>query len=365
MISQDPCSSTYWLNSLFHSLSQHFTRSEPRTRAWNYLINLVGTPPEEGASSRRNLAHRSSDRRPDSAQRLLTSARWDDKHVRKGLLDFLVNHCGSETSTFYVIETSFAKKGSKAAALKRQFSVDTGRLENCQTAVTLFCRTANGNLFMVDCDLYVPRECFEDTGSRRMLPQELAYRSKSQIASGLIENAIRGGMIPNKVFVSLMCPGKTHVQHVLQLRRIPHCMPLTSLDLARGPGEQRSRGVSVRPSHAPHGGLVPRPAEAHSRGSRLGSSPGNTGKRRYFYVYDPASDTFSDMGRAAQELDQARQAWNAARECVRFDRYSVRSLLGWHRHMTLAMVALAAWEMARTSVRAQEAQEYRRPVPVR
>lgn len=357
MNSPEPSTADYWLNALFCSLSQNFTRSEPRTRAWHYLQNLIGSPRNEETVGRRNLACRAEDRRSDSAQRLLTTARWDDKQVRRGLLDFIASRYQNEKNTFFVIETSFAKKGNKATALSRQFSVDSNRLENCQIAVMLFYGTKEGHRFLVDCDLYVPRACIEDPATRRMLPKGTTYRSKSQIASVLIENAIRGGLTPSRALVALMCPDKTRIQHAMQARRIPLCMPLTSLDLLRS-----AEGGPVRSRSGGHPGP---PGVRLQTGTVTTSEARPPSKRGYYYVYDPAAVTFQDVSHAAWELDQMRQAWNSARACVRFDRYSVRSMLGWHRHMTLAMVALTSRELARTHSSPQRPDAQRSPVPVR
>lgn len=342
MTTPDVSSSTYWISAIFQSLSQNFARSEPRTRAWNYLYNLVETPQDENQACRRNLACRPDDRRPDSAQRLLTTARWDEQRVRRELLDFIARRCERQKCTFYVLETAFVKKGNKTVALSHQFSVDTGRRENCQISVMLFCGTADGNRFLVDCDLYVPRECVEVPDGERMIPNGTVYRSKSQIAVSLLENAMRRGLVPDRVLVSLMCPDKTTVQRMLRARRIPHYMPLTSLDLARNEtAAPAGRVGDARPDVTVAQGARPRVGRA--------ALPDQVaGRYGYYYVYDPSPITFQDVTGAAAELKRMRQAWSSARECVRFDRYSVRSMLGWHRHMSLAMIALTGWELART-----------------
>ena len=62
-------------------------------------------------------------------------ARWDADLVRDDLRTYLVEHLSDAAGVLVVDETGFLKKGSKSAAVQRQYSGTAGRIENCRIGV--------------------------------------------------------------------------------------------------------------------------------------------------------------------------------------------------------------------------------------
>jgi SRSO17 transposase len=73
---------------------------------------------------------------------------------------------------------------------------------------------------------------------------------------------------------------------------------------------------------------------------------GRTGQG-YFCAATRDTISFAELPQMISELNRMTEHWQRTRTEIRFDRYEVRSWHGWHRHMTLAMVALTAMELTR------------------
>ena len=122
-------------------IAPRFKRPEARARAGRYLAGLLA--PVE----RRNgwqLAEALGERTPDGVQRLLRTARWDAEAVRDDLRAYVVEHLGDPAGVLVLDETGFLKKGTKSAAVARQYSGTAGRIENCQVGVFLGYASRHG-----------------------------------------------------------------------------------------------------------------------------------------------------------------------------------------------------------------------------
>ncbi len=61
----------------------------------------------------------------------------------------------------------------------------------------------------------------------------------------------------------------------------------------------------------------------------------------YFVVFSPAGSRLVDLARVAGRRWLVEECFEAAKQEVGLADYEVRSWHGWHRHVTLAMLALA------------------------
>ena len=88
-----------------------------------------------------------------------------------------------------VDDTSFVKKGTHCIGVKRQYCGSLGKRENCQVGVSGYG--------LVDYDLYIPEEWFQDLyqdlRTRCRLPGHKRFLTKNRIAQGLINHAYGTG----------------------------------------------------------------------------------------------------------------------------------------------------------------------------
>ena len=173
-------------------IAGRFYRSEPRWRALEYLKGLLSPVERKNGWQ---LAEQAGDATPDGVQRLLSTYSWDADLVRDDLRDYVVEHLGETDGVLVVDETGFLKKGTKSVGVQRQYSGTAGRIENCQIGVFLTYATTHGRV-LLDRELYLPQVWADDAERRReaAVPEEVAFRTKPQLARETLERAVEAGV---------------------------------------------------------------------------------------------------------------------------------------------------------------------------
>jgi SRSO17 transposase len=75
----------------------------------------------------------------------------------------------------------------------------------------------------------------------------------------------------------------------------------------------------------------------------------------FYLAFGPAGTPLSELARAAGRRWAIEEAFAQGKGEVGLDQYEVRSWVGWHRHMTLAMAALALLALTRARLFARPA----------
>src|SRR4051812_22263975 len=97
------------LDAVGARLARHFTRSEPRRRAVEYLRGLLSDAERKNGWQ---LAEKVGDETPYGVQHLLGRADWDADRVRDDLIAYVHGHLADERGVLVVDETGFLKKGT-------------------------------------------------------------------------------------------------------------------------------------------------------------------------------------------------------------------------------------------------------------
>src|SRR5215213_11680504 len=180
------------LDALDQRIAPHFSRSEVRRRARDYLRGLLS------AAERKNywqLAEVAGNATPYGIQHLLGRANWDAEQVRDELRGYVIEHLGQEGAILVVDETGFIKKGDKSVGVKRQYTGTAGKTENCQVGVFLAYASDRGQAF-IDRELYLPEEWTEDKERREQagVPEQIGMRTKPQLAKQMLRRALAAGV---------------------------------------------------------------------------------------------------------------------------------------------------------------------------
>jgi DDE superfamily endonuclease len=350
-----------WIKQLYDHISPNFYRAEPRRRAWTYLRNF-GEVSADNRGLRKHATY-PGERRTDGAQRLLTSAQWNEDHVRTDLIDFIKARFVSPGGTLYVTEMVFPKRGRHAAGVAQQFSVETGRKENCQIGVLLFYETPDRSLLFIDRDLYIPECWISDPARcrRAAIPADIVYRSKSAIAVELVNRAFAAGLTAQYVLLSVLCSDKAAAQRALQRDRRQHLMTLTrgEFDVLARTGSRQVRTVS----HESYvgGGMASAPVRLHRMTLATNPMPGfevsylveavadreNSRLPGHYYAHTARETASGTLAELVSKLKGMALHSDRERHEIGIGRYEVRSWRGWYRHMTLAMVAQTAMALAK------------------
>jgi SRSO17 transposase len=347
------------LTTVAGRIGRHFARSEPRQRAVGYIRGLLS------ATERKNgwqLAEHLGDPTPDGVQHLLARADWDADAVRDDLRAYVAEHLGHPDGVLIVDESGFLKKGTKSAGVQRQYSGAAGRIENCQVGVFLGYATRHGRA-LLDRELYLPKEWAAD-GARRKearVPRAVRFATKLVLARRMIERAV-GADVPARWVTADAVYGSDYgfrsaleglgLGYVVGVRadyavwsgfrqvRVKGLLAevpaeawrrLSCGDGAKGP---RVYDWAVLRTNCPD-------PETYARWLLIRRSVSDPEDMAYFACGGPPETTLADLVRTAGTRWAIEECFELAKGDCGLDEYEVRSWVGWHRHVTLSLFALA------------------------
>jgi SRSO17 transposase len=138
---------------------------------------------------------------PRAMQNFMQYASFDESRllaIYKNELSTRVSHPGGMLSCD---STELPKKGKHSVGVDRQYCGRLGKIENCQSMVTIGYASDRG-YGLVDYRLYMPQKWFTDEYSDLRydcwLPDDLTFKTKPEIASELLNNAYLSCMFPAK-----------------------------------------------------------------------------------------------------------------------------------------------------------------------
>jgi len=351
------------LEALLARFGRLFVRAEPREQAGRYLEGLLGSVRRKNGWQ---LAEHLGDARPWRTQRVLSHVLWDEEAARDLCRDYAVERLGAEDAVLVVDETGFLKKGEHSAGVARQYSGAAGRVENSQVGVFLAYGSRKGHA-LIDRRLYLPEGWAGDGERRRAtkIPEEVRFRTKPEIARGMIARALDVGVPCEWVLGDAIYGADRRLRVLLEGRGQPYLLGV------RGNDKLWSELDGSVGQHAPEALARALPPQAWRR---LSAGAGTKGERwydwarvrlvrlqqppwdhwllvrrslgdpedlAYFVVFGPATARLVDLARVAGRRWLVEECFEAAKQEVGLADYEVRSWRGWHRHATLAMLALA------------------------
>jgi len=121
---------------------------------------------------------------------------WGVEEVQRRLA-LKVSDLLRDAQVWIVDETCFPKAGKHSVGVARQYCGTLGKVANCQVAVTLHWSSPEASC-PIGWRLYLPREWIEDRqrAQKVKLPPEIPYRSKTELALDLIDQALQWGLDP-------------------------------------------------------------------------------------------------------------------------------------------------------------------------
>jgi SRSO17 transposase len=361
----------------------HFYRKEQRDHAALVVRGLLSDLQRKTAepiADRAGVEHK-------NIQFFIGSGRWDDDAILGELWRHVRRVLGESEAVLVLDPSAFPKKGTESCGVARQRCGRLGKVENCQVGVFLAYSTRRGAV-LVDRQLYLPREWAEDPLRRAKahVPSTVVFQEKWQIASDLRKRS--GSRLPHRWIVgddelgrsaefraNLRAGGQWYVLDVpcntlirdLERRRPPRrragvgrkrevsfvradawaarqsasrWVRLVPRQGEKGPLEVEAMSVRVKAKHERRVGpeerlVVVRTIEAHPRiDYALSNAPLEVGLSQLVEVRAHRSWIETALESSKGEAGLAH--------------YEVRSWVGWHHHMTLALLASWFLELERT-----------------
>ncbi len=349
------------LEELAARLAPRFCRSEPRQRILAYLRGLLAPLRRKNGWQ---LAEAAGDPTPDGVQEFLSRVHWDADALRDDLRDYVVEHLGHPQAVLVLDETGFLKKGSKSVGVQRQYSGTAGRIENCQIGVFLAYASARGHA-LIDRALYVPESWTGDPARRAQagVPEAVAFTTKPKLGRGMLERAFAAGVpcgwvagdsvygSDHSLRRSIERHGRGYVLEVTSAQRLglqrvdawAEDLPaeawqrLSAGDGAKGP---RLYDWAYRPLRGA--------AEGWRKGLLVRRSLARPDERAFYLTHAPQTSRLADLVQVAGMRWTIETCFEEAKGEVGLDQYEVRSWTGWHRHITLALLAHAYLAVVRS-----------------
>ncbi|WP_079058188.1 IS701 family transposase [Streptomyces cellostaticus] len=338
-------------------IAGRFKRVEPRATARAFVLALLS------GVERKNcwrLAEHAGHSRPGPMQRLLRSSRWDADAVRDDVRAYVLEHLGADDGVLIVDETGFLKKGTASAGVQRQYTGTAGRIENTQVGVFLAYASSRGRA-LIDRRLYLPDASWCQDAERRTragVPDQVEFATKPTLARQMITGALDAGIGASWVTGDEAYGQDPGLRALLESRAIGYVLAVACsrrVRINQGRTTARADAVADRlPASAWHrqsagaGAKGPRyydwawieiGADRH-RYLLIRRNP-SSGELAFYLCWSPRRVPLSELVRVAGTRWCIEECFQAAKGQVGLDHYQVRHWTAWHRHITLAMLALA------------------------
>jgi SRSO17 transposase len=337
--------------------------------AASYIDGLLGPERRKTGWMRAEAA---GDVGPWRQQAVLGRAVWDADTLRDVVREDVVETLGSPDGVLVIDETGFLKQGKSSCGVARQYTGSAGKITNCQIGVFAASVSLLGHAF-IDRRLYLPKSWTSDSERRTAahVPDDVTFATKPAIAAQMIERAIAAD-VPFTWVAADSVYGVGEIEMTLRRAGKGYVLGVT------GKHQCWSWGREPMVAGTAQGIAEALPA---SFWQRLSAGSGTKGERMYDWAYLELADlmaaefgskapgvwtrgllirrsiadeklafftTWCPAGTGVEMLvrvEGARWAVEDAFETTKnelgLDHNETRSWHGWHRHVSLVMLAFA------------------------
>ena len=140
-------------------------------------------------------AEAAGDPGPWRQQALLGRAHWDADALRDVVRDYVVETLAAPDAVLVIDETGFLEQGKASCGVARQHTGSAGKITNCQIGAFMAYASGKGHAF-IDRALYLPQARTDDPARRAAahVPPDTTFATKPQLARAMIERAIAAGV---------------------------------------------------------------------------------------------------------------------------------------------------------------------------
>jgi len=352
---------------LMSGLRPCFARTQTWLQAGKYVNAVAG---ELASRNGWSVAEYAGDRTPDRMQRLLNRASWDEMAAMSQIRGYAVagldaaarRRGGKLLAVGALDETGQEKQGSSTAGVKRQYMGCAGRVANGINTVHLsYVRERTGHA-LIGARQWIPREQVCDPVKSLVtgLPLDLVFRTKGQLAIGILAGAYAGGLSFDAVCGDEVYGSCTELREFLEQRGQAYVLRVASsfmLTLAAGikvtcadvvstllgdrrRWEIRSAGQGAKGARWYAWALI---STASSRHCLLIRRHLKTGELAFHYCYTPEGQQAPRtwLIRAAGLRWPCEENFELGKDCFGLDQCQARLYTAILRHLVLVMAALA------------------------
>ena len=318
-------------------------------------------------------AEAAGDPGPWRQQAILGRTHWDAEALRDVVRDDVVETLASPDAVLVIDETGFLKQGKASCGVGRQYTGSAGKITNCQIGVFAAYVSDQGHAF-IDRRLYLPKAWTEDPARLRAahVPEAVAFATKPRLALAMIERAVRAE-VPFAWVAADSIYGVGEIELALRRAYKGYVLGVTgqhrfwswdaNLDLA-GTAEDIAKGISDQDWLRLSAGAGTKGARlfdwaylplATLRADALDAALDQSlwtrgllvrrslsdGALAYFTTWCPAGTPVEKLVMVEGRRWAIEDAFETAKTELGLAHNESRSWHGWHRHVSLVMLAFA------------------------
>ena len=352
-----------------------FRQERVAASAWKFLDGLLGNEPRKTGWMRAEAA---GDPGPWRQQAILGRGRWDAEVLRDIVRDYALEILADEDAVLVIDETGFLKQGKASCGVARQYTGSAGKITNCRIGVFASYVSRRGHAF-IDRSLYLPQAWTDDP--ERMtaahVPGHVSFATKPHIARRMITRAITA-KVPFSFVAADSVYGTGEIETALRKAGKGYVLGVAANHMFYSWGKKQM----VRGSAAKIAQNLPK-----SAWRRLSAGDGTKGARLHDWAYLELADL--DAGEYNSTLTEKwtrgllirrniaagdlaffstwcpkdtpmkklvsveghrwaiEDSFETAKNELGLDHNETRSWHGWHRHVSLVMLAFAMMAVIR------------------
>jgi SRSO17 transposase len=322
-------------------------------------------------------AEAAGDPGPWRQQTVLGRGRWDANALRDIVRDYALETLADPDAVLVIDETGFLKQGKASCGVTRQYTGSAGKITNCQIGVFATYVSRHGHAF-IDRALYLPKTWTDDLQrlAAAHVPAGTGFSTKPQLARAMIERAI-AARLPFAWVAADSVYGVADIEMMLRRAGKGYVLGVTGKHHFGSWGKEPMAGPAYEIAAA----------RAGSSWKRLSAGQGTKGPRLHDWTYieladldaaefyDGADGTwtrgllvrrniadgdlafFSTWCPAGTTIDTLvgvegrrwaiEDSFETAKNEFGLDHNETRSWHGWHRHVSLVMLAFAMMAVIR------------------
>jgi SRSO17 transposase len=346
-----------------------FTQDRVAASAGLFLDGLLGPERRKTGWMRAEAA---GDAGPWRQQAILGRGWWDADALRDIVRDYALETLADPDAVLVVDETGFLKQGKASCGVARQYTGSAGKITNCQIGVFAAYVSRHGHA-LIDRALYLPKAWADDAARRAAahVPPEIKFATKPRLAVGMIERAIAAG-VPFAWVAADSIYGVGEIEMILRRAGKSYVLGVNSTNqfnswgtepVVAGTAEAIGQALDAsawQPLSAGEGTKGARLYDwAYLALADLGAddfNPDLNGTwtrglliRRhigdqslaYFSTWCPAGTPIETLVAVEGQRWVIEDSFETAKTELGLDHNETRSWHGWHRHVSLVMLAFA------------------------
>jgi len=346
-----------------------FGQARVAKNAGLFLEGLLGDEQRKTGWMRAEAA---GDPGPWRQQAILGRRDWDAEALRDIVRDYVIEHLADPDAVLVIDETGFLKQGKASCGVARQYTGSAGKITNCQIGVFTAYVSRHGHAF-IDRALYLPKQWTDDPDRLKAayVPPDTGFATKPKLATIMIARAIAAA-VPFKWVAGDTVYGVGDIEQQLRQAGKGYVLGVSSAHVFHSWGKRRSvAGTAADIARTRRASDWKRlSAGAGTKGPRLHdwcyleladleveeSNDANPGlwtrglliRRRiadgdlaFFTTWCPAGTTIETLVAVEGHRWAIEDSFETAKNEFGLDHNESRSWHGWHRHVSMVMLAFA------------------------